>query len=139
MCIHPNGSLYIVGNFLRRKIWCLYHRSSKFKHLYKVSLVLPLLKLSRRRSIFYCHFPDKLLCVDRTSILKKVYRFFLDYLEEFCMFFADLILVNSLYTKDIVEKAFPIYNKLSKNKPLVLYPAIDFNKFDNLPPLKLNH
>lgn len=55
------------------------------------------------------------------------------------MFFADLILVNSLYTKDIVEKAFPIYNKLSKNKPLVLYPAIDFNKFDNLPPLKLNH
>jgi hypothetical protein len=24
--------------------------------------------------VFYCHFPDKLLCVDRSSLLKRAYR-----------------------------------------------------------------
>jgi hypothetical protein len=32
--------------------------------------------------LFYCHFPDKLLCVDRSSLLKRCYRAPLDYIEE---------------------------------------------------------
>ncbi len=49
--------------------------------------------------IFYCHYPDKLLCVERKSILKKIYRFILDALEEISLLPANLILVNSKYTK----------------------------------------
>jgi alpha-1,3/alpha-1,6-mannosyltransferase len=32
--------------------------------------------------LFYCHYPDKLLCVRRQSLLKRLYRFPLDWLEE---------------------------------------------------------
>ena len=32
--------------------------------------------------LFYCHYPDKLLCTDRRSWLKRLYRAPLDWLEE---------------------------------------------------------
>ena len=60
---------------------------------------MPLLRLFRRRTFFYCHFPDKLLCVERSSYLKKVYRFFLDYNEEICTYFSNYTVVNSRFTK----------------------------------------
>ena len=44
----------------------------------QVSIVLPLLRMFRNKTIFYCHFPDKLLAGSRKNPLKKVYRFFLD-------------------------------------------------------------
>jgi hypothetical protein len=34
------------------------------------------------QALFYCHFPDKLLCVERKSLLKQAYRAILDYVEE---------------------------------------------------------
>jgi len=98
----------------------------------QVSAVVPLFRLFGRRVLFYCHFPDKLLCVERKSIVKKVYRFFLDFIEEFTTYFSNLILVNSMFTKDIFQKSFKILHKLKVN-PDVLYPAIDFSKFDNVP------
>ena len=61
----------------------------------KVTFCLPLLYLFRRKTIFYCHYPDKLLCVERRSIIKKIYRLFLDFFEEICMFFTNMVLVNS--------------------------------------------
>ena len=98
----------------------------------QVSACVPLFRLFRRKVLFYCHFPDKLLCVERRSFAKKIYRFFLDFIEEMTTYFANLILVNSLFTKDIFNKSFKILNKL-KVDPDVLYPAIDFSKFDNVP------
>jgi len=98
----------------------------------QVSACIPLFRLSGRKVLYYCHFPDKLLCVERRSILKKIYRFFLDYIEEFTTYFANVILVNSLFTKDIFHKSFKILKALKVN-PEVLYPAIDFSKFDNVP------
>lgn len=61
----------------------------------KVTFCLPILRLFKRKTIFYCHYPDKLLCVERRSIFKKIYRLPLDFFEEICMFFADIVLVNS--------------------------------------------
>jgi len=95
---------------------------------YQVSAVVPLLRFFNRKCLFYCHFPDKNLCVERNSIFKKIYRFFLDYIEEFSMYFANGILVNSKFTKEVYNNSFAFLSKHSN--PEVLYPAIDFSKFD---------
>lgn len=79
--------------------------------------------------LFYCHFPDKLLCVERKSIFKKIYRFYLDLLEEITLYPANLIVVNSKFTQGVFAKSFKILN-WCKIKPDVLYPATDFDKFD---------
>lgn len=47
----------------------------------QVSVCIPVLKLSKARVVFYCHFPDMLL-TQRKSFLKKMYRAPLDWLEE---------------------------------------------------------
>jgi len=43
-----------------------------------------------------------------------MYRLFLDFFEEICMFFTDMVLVNSQFTGNVVQKSFPIYSKLAK-------------------------
>ena len=51
----------------------------------QVSACIPFLRLLCRGSVrilFYCHFPDMLL-TQRKSFLKKLYRFPLDWLEEY--------------------------------------------------------
>ena len=45
-------------------------------------MCLPLLKLFGNKVVFYCHFPDKLLCIERKSYTKKLYRLVIDTLEE---------------------------------------------------------
>lgn len=47
-----------------------------------VSAMVPLLRLRGLPVLFYCHFPDKLLCTDRRALLKRLYRWPLDLLEE---------------------------------------------------------
>jgi glycosyltransferase involved in cell wall biosynthesis len=107
--------------------------------------------------IYYCHFPDKLLTRDtvngdenykisgrmpsscRSSIghvvkvfLKTRYRKILDQIEEWSMSYADLVCVNSQFTRKQVLSVFPsLDDKLcqSHDKMKVLYPAIDLNKF----------
>lgn len=46
----------------------------------QVSVVLPLLRIFGYKTIFYCHYPDKLLAGNRQSLLKKMYRFIIDLL-----------------------------------------------------------
>lgn len=90
----------------------------------QVSAVLPILKLSQAKSVFYCHYPDKLLSTDRRSCLKRLYRMPLDWLEGFGLKMADNVLVNSEFTKETVERAFslPATNNLQ-----VLYPCVNTN------------
>ncbi|EAR97317.1 alpha-1,3-mannosyltransferase ALG2 (macronuclear) [Tetrahymena thermophila SB210] len=95
----------------------------------QVSPAVPLLRLFNRKCLFYCHYPDKLLCVERRSILKKIYRFFLDYIEEFSLLFANKILVNSNFTREVYQRSFKYLSKY--NNPEILYPAIDFSSFDD--------
>lgn len=47
----------------------------------QISACIPVLKLSKGKIVFYCHFPDKLL-TKRQSFAKKLYRAPLDWLEE---------------------------------------------------------
>ena len=37
----------------------------------QVSAAVPVLKLTKIPVLFYCHYPDKLLCTERTSLLKR--------------------------------------------------------------------
>ncbi len=48
--------------------------------------------------MFYCHYPDKLLSTKRDFIFMKIYRYFLDYLEEMTTGMANTIVVNSKFT-----------------------------------------
>ena len=90
---------------------------------------LPILWLFRKKTLFYCHFPDKLLSLPGRSIVMKFYQFVTAIIEEFCMFFATKILVNSEFTKHKFYSAFPILDRL-KVETQILYPSIDFSKFD---------
>ena len=47
----------------------------------QVSVCIPVLKLSKARIVFYCHYPDMLL-THRNGFFKKMYRALLDSLEE---------------------------------------------------------
>lgn len=47
----------------------------------QVSACIPVLKLSKAKVLFYCHFPDQLL-TKRQSLAKALYRAPLDFFEE---------------------------------------------------------
>ena len=96
----------------------------------QVSVVVPILRI-KARVLFYCHFPDKLLA-QRKSSLKKLYRFPFDFAEEFTTGMANLVLVNSKFTRKVFNKSFPSIKK----KPQVLYPCVAFDnqaKYEGTP------
>jgi len=119
-----------------------------------------------KSTLFYCHFPDKLLTrdtvngvaldADATSaspegqiwllslaksvyqFLKSLYRAALDGMEETAMRYADLVAVNSNFTRGEVAAAFPTLTCSATSGTAaqqddsyiqVLYPPIDLNKF----------
>jgi alpha-1,3/alpha-1,6-mannosyltransferase len=56
----------------------------------------------------------------------RVYRFFLDNLEEITTAMAYTTLVNSKFTQEIYLESFPIIRRYYPNKaPRILYPAIN--------------
>ena len=97
--------------------------------LIKVSTPLPLLRLLGLPTIFYCHYPDLLLSTDRTSLLKRLYRLPLDWLEQWTTGLADILLVNSNFTKEVFRNTFPRLNRL---EPAVLYPSLSTKIFQVL-------
>lgn len=98
----------------------------------QVSACLPVLKLCRRpkRVLFYCHFPDLLLSQRRT-LLKRLYRWPLDWLEEATTGLADLVLVNSRFTAGVFKRTF---RSLSHLDPDVLYPSLNVAALDKEAP-----
>ena len=94
----------------------------------QVSVVLPLLRLFRIKTIFYCHYPDKLLSGKR-NFIKKIYRFFIDLVEELSLLCAHKIYVNSLFTQEVFNTHFKILKKYNV-QTAILYPSIDLSKFD---------
>ena len=92
----------------------------------QISTALPVLRLLffRSRLVFYCHFPDKLLATGRgASLIKRLYRWPLDLLEEVTTAFATEILVNSAFTATVFHRAFPTLSAL-RPPPRVLHPAV---------------
>ena len=85
----------------------------------QISLVIPLLKYSGARVIYYCHYPDMLLTT-RDSLIKKLYRMPIDYLEQATTAQAHEILVNSNYTRKVFQETFRSIHKV----PTVLYPPV---------------
>lgn len=91
-----------------------------------VSASIPILKLTKSKIIYYCHFPDQLLS-SPGSKLKHIYRAPLNWLEEKTTDSADVILVNSLFTSSVFKNTF----KTIKRDPDVLYPSINTDFFKN--------
>ncbi|GAX09672.1 alpha-1,3/alpha-1,6-mannosyltransferase [Fistulifera solaris] len=79
--------------------------------------------ISSASLLFYCHFPDLLLLRrNPSSLLQQCYRRVMDGMEEHCMKYADLIAVNSQFTRETVRKTF---SSLQDTELHVLYPALD--------------
>lgn len=88
-----------------------------------------MLRLRNRNVLFYCHYPDKLLSTERSNILKRIYRFFLDFIEEITTGCARCIVVNSNFTLKVFIDSFNILRKYCKHRPRVLYPSIQEKTF----------
>ena len=95
----------------------------------QISACIPVLRLSRAKILFYCHFPDQLL-THRKSWLKKVYRWPIDKWEEWTTGLAHQILVNSNFTAGIFHRTF---KSLASIRPTVLHPSLNFSAFDVRP------
>ncbi len=95
-----------------------------------VSAPIPLLRLHNMPVLFYCHFPDKMLCVDRSSPFKRFYRRPLDWIEQHTTGLASVVAVNSEFTSTVFKEAFPQLSMDLKNKLCVLYPPINFDTYE---------
>ena len=73
--------------------------------------------------LFYCHFPDLLLVQNRKSWYKRVWRICFDWLEGWGIRGADRVVVNSGFTKGVVESIWPGLG--GENGVGVIYPCVD--------------
>jgi len=96
----------------------------------QISVCLPLLRLSSSKTVFYCHFPDMLL-TQRKSLLKRLYRAPIDWVEEWTTGMAHSVLVNSNFTKRTFADTF----KSLQITPGVLYPSLIFDALDKVDPM----
>ncbi|KAF0687123.1 Aste57867_21094 [Aphanomyces stellatus] len=125
------GRLYAFCAFLRMvyislRLFLLQWDTDVF-FLDQVSLPIPLLRAYFGKPVyFYGHYPDKLLCVDRASRLKQLYRLPLDAVEEATTCAADTMVVNSKYTSSVFQSAFP---SLHARQLSILYPPVDISTF----------
>ena len=92
---------YLRMIFLAFYILCFYRHSFHTIFCDQIPICIPILKSSCRKVIFYCHYPDKLL-TDRKTLAKQLYRKLIDWIEEWSIGKADLVLVNSEFTKQVV-------------------------------------
>ncbi|KAK3259214.1 hypothetical protein CYMTET_31773 [Cymbomonas tetramitiformis] len=89
---------------------------------------------SAAKIIFYCHYPD-LLLAKHGSWLKALYRAPIDWLEERSTGAADVVLVNSEFTKKKFRGTF--LTLLRHVRPGVLNPAVDPSHFAHVPSVRL--
>ena len=90
----------------------------------QLSSAIPILRwrLEDVRILFYCHFPDLLLVQGRQKLSKRIWRLGFDWLEGWGMRGADRIVVNSQFTKKVVEG---VWNGVGgKRGVAVVYPCV---------------
>lgn len=76
-----------------------------------------------QKILFYCHFPDLLLVQGRKSWYKRIWRIGFDWLEGWGIRGADRVLVNSGFTKGVVEN---IWEGLGGERGVgIVYPCVD--------------
>lgn len=74
-------------------------------------------------TLFYCHFPDLLLVQNRKRWYKRVWRVPFDWLESWGIRGADKVVVNSGFTKDVVEDIWPGLG--GEDGVGIVYPCVD--------------
>lgn len=74
------------------------------------------------RILFYCHFPDLLLVQGRKRLSKRIWRLCFDWLEGWGIRGADRVVVNSRYTKSVVEDLWKVIGV--GNGAAVVYPCV---------------
>ena len=92
---------------------------------------LAILNLTDTATLFYCHFPDKLLKKkqqQQPSILGRLYRGIMNSMEGWTMASADCVVVNSIFTRETVQRSFA---SLANAQLPVLYPALDGGSLDD--------
>lgn len=83
-----------------------------------------------QKILFYCHFPDLLLVQGRKSWYKRLWRIGFDWLEGWGIRGADRVVVNSGFTKGVVES---IWNGLGGERGVgVVYPCVDTKGSDKV-------
>ena len=76
-----------------------------------------------QKILFYCHFPDLLLVRERQQWYKRVWRIGFDWWEGWGMRGADRVVVNSGFTKGVVEE---IWAGLGGERGVgIVYPCVD--------------
>lgn len=98
-----------------------------------VSLPVLVFSLFRVPVIFYCHFPDPSLeeTLRRAphSVLRKLYRAFIDFAELTALGTASLIVCNSKFTQGVFASIYP-----SLPQPRVVYPSVNLSSSDHPSP-----
>ncbi|KAJ7756750.1 mannosyltransferase [Mycena maculata] len=103
----------------------------------QLSTCVPFLRaIGRTPVVFYCHFPDKLLAngefvegnlkKKRVRLLKRLYRWPMDWLEEVTTRQADVILSNSNFTARVFRSYFPSI----RQTPRTVYPGINISVYE---------
>jgi alpha-1,3/alpha-1,6-mannosyltransferase len=129
---HFRGRFHLIFSILRTCIAAITHGKilihSDAIIIDQVSYVIPIVKCLLILHpdiipiIFYCHFPDYLLAPPRTSLLKRLYRYPLDAIEQWTTGLADSLIVNSKFTASVFREAFPKLNHVDLK---ILYPPCD--------------
>jgi alpha-1,3/alpha-1,6-mannosyltransferase len=133
---HIGGRFHAFLAYLKiflASFWIIYFSKLKFDAIVcdQISLPVAIFKWKNYKVVFYCHFPDQLLCVydKHNNLMKRMYRAFIDWLESLTTGMADVVLVNSRFTKKIFYQTFTsLYDK----KVEVLYPSLNTTVFDSL-------
>ena len=99
------GKFYAFFSYIRMiylALFVLIYFYNYFHSIFcdQISVYVPILKLCTKKIIFYCHFPDQLLS-KKSGFLKRIYRFPINFIEEWTTGRADIVLVNSEYTKQV--------------------------------------
>ncbi|KAJ7043331.1 mannosyltransferase [Mycena alexandri] len=103
----------------------------------QLSTCVPFLRsIGGTRVVFYGHFPDKLLAngefvegnlkKTQVGLLKRIYRFPMDWLEEVTTRQADVILTNSNFTARVFESYFPSIRQTLTT----VYPGINIAAYE---------
>eukprot|EP00921_Rhytidocystis_pertsovi_P000706 GHVQ01001247.1.p1 GENE.GHVQ01001247.1~~GHVQ01001247.1.p1 ORF type:complete len:355 (+),score=29.84 GHVQ01001247.1:3-1067(+) len=103
---------------------CLYGSKYDVIIVDGVSAANPLLYCLCHKLLFYCHYPDKLLCQYRSTMQRRLYRVVFDFLEELTTGTCDQVIVNSNFTKEAFRKCF---SKLRHVELRVIYPPVDLD------------
>lgn len=128
---HKGYALFAYLRMIYVAVYLIFFTRRHFDVIFcdQISACIPVLRWSKAKIVFYCHFPDQLL-TGRSSFLKRLYRWPIDALEERTTGMADVVLVNSGFTSSVFHRTF---RSLRHMKPSILYPSLNFSSFDRTP------